>query len=88
MRITSLWVKRPLLNRISYWLYKRYCNEPYVPEGKVSVMVRKKGDTPASKESMVRITFEPKPFVPGIHEWYIFDSLSEGITFWSDLFKE
>ena len=88
MRITSLWIKRPLLNRIAYWFYKRYCNEPYIPEGKVSVMVEKEGDTPASNESMIKITFTPKTFVPGIHEWRIFNKLNGEITFWADLFKK
>lgn len=87
MRITSLDVKRPILNRLSYWLYEKFCNEPYIPNGKIKITVGKKDDTPASNENKIRITFIPEKFVPGIHEWYLFDKLNCEITFWKDLFK-
>lgn len=86
-RITSLLIKRSWKNRFSWWLYERWCNEPFIPEGKVSVLVEKKGDTPASIQDIVKISFTPKKFTKGIHEWYIFGQFSE-ITFWKDLFKD
>lgn len=76
MRITSLWTKRPILNRLSYWLYKRYCNEPYYPRGKVKAKVYiGNPDSLAltDRENKVIITYQPDKFIRGIHDWYIFD---------------
>lgn len=71
MRITSLWIKRPFLNRLSYWVYEKFCNEPYFPEGEVKAYL-KIGNPEClgfdGRESSVRLVFIPKRFVPGIHE--------------------
>jgi len=88
MRVTSLHIKRPILNRLSYWLYEKFCNEPYIPEGEIDVVVEKKGDTPANQENKIRISFKPKKFVAGIHDLYLFDKLNCKVTFWGDLFKK
>lgn len=77
--ITALQVKRPLMNRLSYWLYNKFCKEPYIPEGKIYVTVRlPKPNSLNDKKAMVKITFQPKYFIPGVHEWHIHDKLYKG----------
>lgn len=67
MRITSLWIERSWRNRLAYWLYEQWCNEPFFPEGKV-VVSEYKG---FPDRSSYRISWIPKRFVPGVHEAYI-----------------
>jgi len=83
-RITSLYKKRGLLNRISWYIYDKLCGEPYIPDGKVSILVKSRMLERNNNEGIIRITFIPKKFIPGIHEWYIFDRLCKNgdeITF-------
>ena len=72
MRITSLKIKRKWTNRISYWLYDKFCREPYLPECEIHLVVRK--TNPKSLNNRINkatISFIPKKFVPGIHEIYL-----------------
>lgn len=87
MKVTQV-LNRSILNKISYWLYKKFCNEPYIPEGKINVVVEKKGDTAASKESVVKISFIPERFTKGIHTLYLFDKLNCEIVFFEDLLNK
>ena len=47
-----------------------------MPEGKVSVFIQEKGIANSPSDS-VRISFTPKPWVSGVHEWYIFSDFNE-----------
>lgn len=89
MRVTRLHKKRSIFNRLAYWLYERFCDEPYMPEGKISVVVNRgirKGETKEWKSA--QITFLPDHFVPGIHELNITDGLNGEVRFFQDLFKK
>lgn len=76
MRITSLWVKRGIMNRLSYWLYAKFCNEPYAPNGKITATVKignPKCLAHDGRDNKVIVHFKPDKFVPGIHDFYIQD---------------
>ena len=74
MRITSLYKKRPLLNRLSYWLYDKFCKEPYMPSGKIHLVV-KIGNPKClgwdGRENHATLFFKPHSFIPGTHELFI-----------------
>lgn len=75
-RTTQLLVKRPWYNRLSWWLYDKFCGEIFIPEGRLYVMVKTpKPDSLNDKKASIFITIKPKKFVPGIHEIRIFDQL-------------
>lgn len=64
-RTTSLHIKRPWYNRLSWWLYDRLCGEPFIPEGRIIVTILRRKD-----KDDCRITFIPHKFIAGIHEIY------------------
>lgn len=86
MRITRLRIKRPIYNRFIYWLYDKFVSEPYMPDGRFSVLVNRKGVANESQH-VIKIGIVPKKFVAGIHEWHLFDGLNAEITFMEDLLK-
>lgn len=73
-RITSLHIKRPLLNRLAWWFYDKFCGEPYIPEGRKHLRVvigNSKCLGWDGRETHATLSFIPKKFIPGVHELLI-----------------
>lgn len=66
-------------NRFAWWLYDRWCGEPFIPEGRICVTVTLGNKNPKSpadlRDDTVKIHFSPAKFIPGIHEKYIFPDM-------------
>lgn len=63
-RVTQYWYTRPLTNRFAWWLYEKWCNEPYIPKGKIEYTFDK-------NLNCIKIRFIPDRFIPGSHVAYI-----------------
>lgn len=74
MRITSLGIKRNLRNRFAYWLYTKWCNEPFAPDGKIKLKViigNPKCLGWDGRENHATLYFRPNKFVQGNHSLFI-----------------
>lgn len=77
-----LWIKERLYKRILRWLYIKYINEPFFPEGKVNIFFMEKDCCGNQPQNSVTISFKPEKFVPGVLNASFWDGITGDVDLW------